>query len=69
MRVIDLAGPEGNAFVLMGLASRWAKDCNMDADALLDEMMSGDYKNLLDVFDRNFGMLVSFENDPRAEEF
>ena len=24
---IDLTGPQGNAYYLLGLASRWSKDC------------------------------------------
>ena len=56
---IDLTGPDGNAFVLMGYASRFARDCGLDADTILDEMKSGDYENLLEVFDREFGSFVT----------
>ena len=52
---IDLTGPEGNAFVLMGYARNWAKQLGRDADEIINEMMSGDYDNLVEVFDREFG--------------
>ena len=56
---IDLNGPEGNAFVLLGYASRFARDLDLDADTILNEMKSGDYENLLEVFDREFGSFVT----------
>ena len=57
--VVDLAGPDGNAFALMGLASRLAKQLGIESPT--DEMMSGDYENLLEVFDKNFGDFVILE--------
>lgn len=30
----------------------------MDGNAITKEMMAGDYENLLDVFERNFGSYV-----------
>jgi hypothetical protein len=59
--VIDLTGPDGNAFVLMGYASRFAKQLGKDDKAIREEMMSGDYENLLEVFDRKFGTFVVLE--------
>lgn len=58
-RIIDLTGPEGNAFVLMGYARRWAKDLRKDGDSIINEMMEGDYDHLLEVFDREFGEYVT----------
>ena len=55
MRQIDLNGPEGNAFVLLGFAQQWAKDLGKDAKVIRDEMTSGDYENLVKVFKREFG--------------
>jgi len=57
--VVDLTGPDGNAFALMGLASRLAKQLGIESPT--DEMMSGDYENLLEVFDKNFGDHVILE--------
>jgi hypothetical protein len=59
--VIDLTGPDGNAFVLMGYAKRFAKQLDLDADVIIKEMMSGDYENLLQVFDNYFGEFVILE--------
>lgn len=59
--VIDLTGPDGNAFVLLGIAKRFAKQMGKDAKAITDEMRSGDYENLLAVFDREFGDFVILE--------
>jgi hypothetical protein len=59
--VIDLTGPEGNAFALMALASRYARDLGLDSDAVIAEMKSSDYENLLQVFDSYFGEYVILE--------
>ena len=56
---IDLTGPDGNAFVLMGYATRLARELDMDAEPILNEMRSGDYENLIFVFDREFGSVVT----------
>lgn len=56
---IDLSGPQGNAFVLLGIASRLAKQLGLDSDKIKNEMMSGDYENLLKVFEDNFGEYVT----------
>jgi hypothetical protein len=56
---IDLTGPEGNAFYLLGTASNLAKQLDMDNQAIQSEMMSGDYENLLEVFDKYFGDFVT----------
>lgn len=55
---IDLTGPDGNALVLLGIATRWAYVLGYEQEEikeLLDEMKSGDYENLITVFDREFG--------------
>lgn len=59
--VIDLTGPEGNAFVLMGYASRFAKQLGLDSKQIIEEMKSGDYDNLVEVFDKYFGDFVILE--------
>ena len=59
--VIDLTGPDGNAFALMGYATRFAKQLGLDSKTITAEMMSGDYENLLEVFDKNFGDFVILE--------
>ena len=62
--VIDLTGPEGNAFVLLDYAKRYAKELSYSkeqVDALIKEMQSGDYENLVKVFDDHFGSFVISE--------
>ena len=59
--VIDLTGPEGNAFFLIGRAHRYARDLGLDGDAIITEMKSGNYENLVQVFDRYFGDYVILE--------
>jgi hypothetical protein len=58
--VIDLTGPDGNAFVLLGMAKGWAKQLGKDWEAIQEEAMSGDYEDLLSVLDREFGSFVDF---------
>lgn len=56
---IDLTGPDGNAFVLMGYASNLAKQLKKDENAIKEDMQSGDYEHLVEVFDREFGDYVT----------
>jgi hypothetical protein len=56
---IDLTGPEGNAFVLLGKAGQLAKMLGLDGKAIQAEMMTGDYENLIKVFDKHFGHFVT----------
>lgn len=59
--VIDLTGPEGNAFVLLGYAASHCKKLGWDAEPILEEMKSSDYRNLIAVFDRHFGDFIILE--------
>ena len=59
--VIDLTGPQGNAFFLLATANRLAKQLGLNPFVILDEMKSGDYENLLSVFDKHFGDYVVLE--------
>jgi hypothetical protein len=43
--VIDLTGPDGNVFVLMGYARRFARDLGLDGNKIISEMQSSDYEN------------------------
>ena len=56
---IDLTGPNGNAFYLIGMASKLAKQLGLDSNEIKTEMMSGDYENLIKVFDKYFGDFVT----------
>ena len=56
---IDLTGPDGNAFVLIGTAGNLAKQLGFDGKTIRTEMMAGDYENLVNVFDKHFGHFVT----------
>jgi hypothetical protein len=56
---IDLTGPNGNAFYLIGAANNLAKQLGLDGKAIQAEMMSGDYEHLVETFDKNFGHFVT----------
>lgn len=62
---IDLNGPDGNAFALIALAEKFARQKNSfgrgreNAEAIVNEMMSaGDYEELLGIFEYYFGEYV-----------
>ena len=66
--IIDLTGPDGNAFAqpgnafaLMGYAKQFARQLGLDSNKIINEMTSGDYEHLLEVFDKNFGSFVILE--------
>ena len=59
--IIDLTGPDGNAYALMGYAKRFAKQLGLDYNEIIGDMKSGDYENLLQVFENNFGDFVILE--------
>lgn len=59
--VIDLTGPMGNAFFLLAQAGQYARDLGLDGDQIITKMKSGDYENLVAVFDHYFGDYVVLE--------
>jgi hypothetical protein len=59
--VIDLTGPDGNAYALLAYAKRFAQQFDLDFNQIKDEMTSGDYENLVQVFDDYFGEIVILE--------
>lgn len=59
---LELTKPEGNAFAIMHLATRLCKQLGIDdseRDALLKEMKSSDYENLVKVFWLKFNSVVN----------
>lgn len=59
---IDLTGPDGNAFFLMGMAKRLGRELEMSPkqiDDIIKRMTSDDYENLVKVFDDTFGSFVT----------
>ena len=67
MRTINISGPDGNAFALMGYAQTFAKQLGINSKPIIEEMMSGDYDNLLDVFKNNFSDVVELVEDDNDE--
>ena len=62
--IIDLTGPQGNAFALMGIAMNLGKQLGLtkeQRDQVIEEMKSSDYENLIQVFDKHFGAFVILE--------
>ena len=63
-QVIDLTGPDGNAYYLLGTAMNLCKQICISSERteeILDELKSSDYENLIKVFDKYFGKLVDLE--------
>ena len=61
-QVIDLTGPEGNAYFLMGTAKKLCNQLEWDNWVeILDEMKSGDYEHLIKTFDHYFGDFIDLE--------
>jgi hypothetical protein len=68
-RVIDLKGPKGNAFYLIGAAGDFLRQMKRrdEFNAMRAEMMSGDYDNLIRIFEENFGDYVELVGKPGEE--
>ena len=67
---LDLAGPEGNAFALLGLAREYGKQLRFSPERIKqiqDDMRSSDYDNLIKIFDENFGEFVDLVLPPARE--
>ena len=58
---IDLTGPQGNAFYLLGVAMKLSKDIGLDLDAVLEDLRGGDYEHLITRFDYHFGFIFDLE--------
>jgi len=60
--VINLDGPDGNAFYLMSVAKQYAHSMGMRASPIMSEMCAGtDYFKLVKVFEKYFGHLIVLE--------
>ena len=58
---IDLSGPQGNAFVLLGYAARLGKQIYgpEQTEFILEEMKLSTYEMLILTFDKYFGEIVT----------
>jgi hypothetical protein len=62
--VIDLSGPAGNAYALIGQAQRFAGNLaytREETEEMVNDMMASDYEHLVEVFDKHFGDVVILE--------
>ena len=57
-QTIDLNGPDGNAWCLLGTGQSLARNLSIDFVPIHSEMMSGDYRHLVETFDKHFGDYV-----------
>ena len=62
---IDLTGPDGNVFYLMGAAKKLTRTLNerrgnnlLNWRDIQTDMMKGDYDRAIEVFDKHFGHIV-----------
>ena len=55
--VIDLTGPQGNAFYLIGVVKSIFRRSGAPelGDKIIEEMTSGDYEHLVETFDKYLG--------------
>ena len=59
--IIDLTGPDGNAYSLLARARSFARQLDLNDTAIIKDMMSKDYEHLVQVFDNHFGHFVILE--------
>ena len=55
---IDLTGPDGNAFSLLGIAKDLCHKTGIEWEPVKNEMTSSDYEWLLQVMDYHFGDFI-----------
>tara|TARA_Y100001938_G_scaffold141001_1_gene210100 strand:+ start:427 stop:654 length:228 start_codon:yes stop_codon:yes gene_type:complete len=63
-QVIDLTGPQGNAFYLLGTAMKLCKQIGFSelaTQGILEDMKMGDYEHLITRFDYHFGNFIDLE--------
>ena len=61
---INIDGPDGNSFILIGYVKKFGRQLqweNEKIDSIIAKMMAGDRDNLLRVFLENFGEVVELE--------
>lgn len=61
-KVIDIQGPLGNAFYILGVAEAICKNNDLNWDGIKTEMISSDYENLCKTFIKHFGSIVELKN-------
>lgn len=57
--VIDLTGPDGNVFYLIGQGRKFCKQLGLNSNEFTTKMMRSDYENAVTTFDEYFGEFVT----------
>jgi hypothetical protein len=74
-RSIDLRGPEGNGYVILGIAKNFTEQLKKvdpekyEWEKIQSEMTNGDYKNLVLTFERYFGDFVDIYNADVLDDY
>jgi hypothetical protein len=65
--VIDLKGPEGNVFYILGVCKRLCRDCRLSADEIAEydqgQKQCQSYDQILDHCQKWFGLVYIGRND------
>ena len=70
--IVDLSGPQGNAYALMGVARSIGRQLNRPYNEIKDvetKMMSGDYDHLVKVLFLEYGDFIEFKKDGKKVVF
>ena len=70
--IVDLSGPQGNAYALMGVARSIGRELNRPYNEIKDvetRMMSGNYNDLVKVLYLEYGDFIQFVKDGRRVVF
>ncbi len=60
--IIDLQGPTGNAYFIMGIVGKILKSKGIDPKPIMNDMMSGNYNHLVEVAKKHCGDELKFQN-------
>lgn len=65
---LDISGPKGNAFCILGIAQDYFRQCDVDKDdvsAFMTEAKSGNYDHLVKTFTAATGIKCYADPEPR----
>lgn len=58
--IINLTGPKGNIFYILGLVKKLSKELNYDFNKIHNEVLNGNYTNAIKVIEKYFGEYIIF---------
>lgn len=61
--VINLDGPNGKSFILLGYAAIYAEELGLDKKSILSEMTLSTYGGMIQTFEKHFGHYVILETN------